>query len=39
MVVFTNSSINYQSLDTSAILATAITGVISPDHLYKLEPH
>jgi D-alanyl-D-alanine carboxypeptidase len=30
MVVFTNSDIAYQGLDTSAVLATAITSVISP---------
>jgi D-alanyl-D-alanine carboxypeptidase len=39
MVVFTNTDVGYQGLDTSAILATAITAIISPDHLYKLEPH
>jgi D-alanyl-D-alanine carboxypeptidase len=39
MVVFTNTDIGYQGLDTSAVLATAVTSVISPDHLYRLEPH
>ena len=39
MVVFTNTDVGYEGLDSSAILATAITRIISPDHVLKLEPH
>lgn len=39
MVVFTNTNIAYQGLDSSAILQTAVTRIISPDHVFKLEPH
>ncbi len=39
MVVFTNSDIAYQGLDTGAVLAIAIASVISRDHLDKLQPH
>ena len=39
MVVYTNTDIGYQGSDTSALLATAVTSVITPDHVYRLAPH
>jgi D-alanyl-D-alanine carboxypeptidase len=39
MVVFTNTDIGYRGSDTSALLATAITTIITPGNVYRLAPH
>jgi D-alanyl-D-alanine carboxypeptidase len=36
LVMFTNTDIEYQGSEPSTTLATAITTVITPDHIYKL---
>jgi D-alanyl-D-alanine carboxypeptidase len=36
LVMFTNTDIEYQGSEPSTTLATAITNVITPDHIYKL---
>lgn len=38
MVILTNTDIGYQGSEPSTALATAITSVISPDHIYSLSP-
>lgn len=39
LVMFTNTDISYQGSEPSTTLATAITNVITPDHIYKLGAH
>ena len=38
MAIFINTDIEYQGAEPSTTLATAITNVISPDHIYTLGP-
>jgi D-alanyl-D-alanine carboxypeptidase len=36
MVIFTNTDIPYQGTEPSTVLATAITSILTPDHVYTL---
>jgi D-alanyl-D-alanine carboxypeptidase len=38
LVIFINTDIEYQGGEPSTTLATAITKIISPDHIYTLSP-
>jgi len=38
MVILINTDISYQGNEPSTTLATAITSVVSPDHVYTLSP-
>jgi D-alanyl-D-alanine carboxypeptidase len=38
LVILTNTDIEYQGGEPSTTLATAITKVLTPDHVYSLGP-
>ena len=38
LVILTNTDISYQGTDLSTMLATAITKIVSPQHVYAINP-